>query len=79
MVAIDPRDFYLAQHLPKKCAPDVWDYRFAALGIFEHFAKRGFGFFLLPSKIHAHPSTMLRERKPLVRYKLRSVILIIYR
>jgi hypothetical protein len=33
--------------------PDVWDCRFAACGIFEHFS--GFEFFLLSNIIHARP------------------------
>jgi hypothetical protein len=33
--------------------------------VFEHFAKRGFEFFLLPNRVHAHASAMLRERTPL--------------
>jgi len=32
--------------------------------LFKHFAKRGFGLFLLPNRIHA-PSALLRRRKPL--------------
>jgi hypothetical protein len=32
-------------------------------GFFEYFS--GFEFFLLPSRVHARPSAMLRERKPL--------------
>jgi len=31
----------------------------------KHFAQRGFEFSLLPNRIHAHPSAMLRKRKPL--------------
>ena len=31
--------------------------------IYKHFS--GFEFFLLPSRVHARPSAMLRERKPL--------------
>ena len=31
----------------------------------KHFAQRAFGFFLLPNIIHACPSAVLRERKPL--------------
>jgi len=34
--------------------------------IFKHFS--GFGFFLLPSRVHARPSAMLRERKPLASF-----------
>jgi hypothetical protein len=33
------------------------------LRLFKHFS--GFKFFLLPSRVHARPSAMLRERKPL--------------
>jgi len=32
----------------------------------KHFS--GFGLFLLPNRIHARPSAMLRERKPLGAY-----------
>ena len=42
---------------------DAGDCRFVACGVFEHFS--GFGFSLLPSIVHACPSAMLRERKPL--------------
>ena len=50
---------------PIQRALDAGDCRFVACGIFKHFAKRGFEFFLLPSIVHARSAAMLRERKPL--------------
>jgi hypothetical protein len=50
----------MAQHrVAKKAYTGRWGFR----GIFKHFS--GFEFFLLPSIVHARPSAMLRERKPL--------------
>ena len=46
-----------------KRALDAGDCRFAACGIFKHLPR--FEFFLLPNIVHARPSAMFRERKPL--------------
>jgi len=44
---------------PNKACTGRWGF----CGFFEYFS--GFEFFLLPSRIHARPSAMLRERQPL--------------
>jgi hypothetical protein len=50
----------------KKAAQQSADWTLGILPHYgKHFAQRGFGFFLLPSRVHARPSAMLRERKSL--------------
>ncbi len=46
---------------PKICPIQPGDSRFAAFRIFEHFAQRGFEFFLLPSRVHACADTKCVE------------------
>jgi len=49
---------------PTQRALDAGDCRFAACGTYgKQFS--GFEFFLLPSRVHARPSAVLRERQPL--------------
>lgn len=40
---------------PTPRALAMWACRFTAYGNFEHFAKGGFEFFLLPIRVHARP------------------------
>jgi hypothetical protein len=47
------------------CGADCWTLGHFTCGIFEHFAKRGFGFFQFPSRVHACPSASTHRPLPL--------------